>query len=54
MNMKTIPMTKPISPIRAIPKAETLAIVQNSFLLGFFVTFQTRTHFDKKLFKDII
>ena len=50
----TIEIKKPIIPNAKIPKAETLAIVSNSFLVGFFKTNQTRLHFIKNDFVGFI
>ena len=48
-----IEIKKPITPNAKIPKAETLAIVSNSFLVGFFKTNQTLLHFKKNDFVDV-
>jgi len=50
----TIEIKKPITPKAKIPKAETLAIVSNSFLVGFFKTYQTLLHFRKNDFVEFI
>ena len=50
----TIEIKKPITPNARIPKAETLAIVSNSFLVGFFKTYQTRLHFIKNDFVEFM
>ncbi len=49
----TIEIKKPITPKAKIPKAETLAIVSNSFLVGFFKTYQTLLHFKKNDFVGV-
>ncbi len=49
-----IEIKKPIIPNAKIPKAETLAIVSNSFLVGFFKTNQTLLHFIKNDFVEVI
>lgn len=41
---------KPTAPSAAIPIAETFAVSSNSFLVGFFITNQTRLHFKKNDF----
>ena len=46
----TTEIKNPIAPITTIPNAETFATCSNSFLLGFFITVQTRLHFNKKDF----
>ena len=50
----TIEIKKPITPKAKIPKAETLAIVLNSFLVGLFKTYQTLLHFRKNDFVEFI
>ena len=50
----TIEIKKPIIPNAKIPKAETLVIVWNSFLVGFFKTYQTRLHFIKNNFVEFM
>jgi len=45
-----IEIRKPSAPRSAMPIAETLVIVWNSFLEGFFSTSQTRRHFIAKDF----
>ena len=45
-----IDIRNPRTPRIKIPKADTLAIVSNSFLVGFFKTCQTRLHFKKNDF----
>ncbi len=47
-----IEIKKPITPNAKIPRAETLAIVSNSFLVGFFKTCQTLLHFKKNDFVE--
>lgn len=44
------PITNPITPMTAIPIAETFAIVSNSFLDGFFKVCQTLVHLTKNDF----
>lgn len=49
-----IEIKKPITPNAKIPRAETLAIVSNSFLVGFFKTCQTLLHFKKNDFVEVV
>jgi len=48
-----IEIKNPRIPNAKIPRAETLAIVSNSFLVGFFKTCQTLLHFRKNDFVDV-
>lgn len=44
----------PIIPKRAIPIAEILAVIENSFFEGFFSEYQTRLHFVKNVWALVI
>ena len=53
-NFIIIEIRNPRTPNAKIPRAETFAIVSNSFLVGFFKTCQTLLHFKKNDFAGII
>ncbi len=45
-----IEIMNPITPIISIPSAETLVVISNSFLVGFFNAYQTLLHLKKNDF----